>query len=148
MAPYQNHAAIQSPIAWWQASSLSQAQYCKEHGIKPHIFSYYKKKFSSDSALAKHSSQLVPVELVANDASHGSNLSSSSGSEVLRLTHANGFSLEITPPTDLASLKPLLELLRSVSWSADLLSIKCILRPGLRICVNPLKGCRWWSRNN
>ena len=115
MSSYQNNAAIQSHIAQWQASSLSQAEYCKEHGIKPHIFSYYKKKFSSDSAVAKHSSQLVPVKLVANDASLGSNLSSSSGSGAIRLTHANGFSLEINSYTDMASLKPLLELLRSVS---------------------------------
>lgn len=115
MSPYQNHAAMQRHIAQWQSSSLSQAAYCKEHGIKPHIFSYYKKKFSSDSAVAKHSSQLIPVKLVADDASLGSNLSSSSGSGVIRLTHANGFSLEINAHTDMASLKPLLELLRSLS---------------------------------
>jgi hypothetical protein len=115
MSPYQNHAVMQGHITQWQASDLTQAAYCKEHGIKPHIFSYYKKKFSSDSAAATHSSQLVPVKLVANDASLGSNLSSSSGSGVLRLTHANGFSLEINSHTDMASLKPLLELLRSVS---------------------------------
>ena len=115
MSPYQNHATMQGHIAKWQASDLTQSAYCKEHGIKPHIFSYYKKKFSLDSAVAKHSSQLVPVKLVANDASLGSNLSPSSGSGVLRLTHANGFSLEINSHTDMASLKPLLELLRSVS---------------------------------
>jgi hypothetical protein len=115
MRPYQNHATMQGHIAQWQASNLTQASYCKEHGIKPHIFSYYKKKFSSDSAVAKHSSQLVPVKLVANDASPDSNLSSSSGSGVIRLIHANGFSLEINSHADMASLKPLLELLRSVS---------------------------------
>ena len=47
MSPYQNHATMQGHIAQWQASDLTQAAYCKEHGIKPHIFSYYKKKFSS-----------------------------------------------------------------------------------------------------
>ena len=41
MNPYQNHAAMQGHIAQCQASSLSQTEYCKEHGIKPHIFSYY-----------------------------------------------------------------------------------------------------------
>jgi hypothetical protein len=114
MSPYQNHATIKGHIAQWQSSSLSQAEYCKEHGIKPHIFSYYKKKFSSDSAVATHSSQLVPVKLVANDASLDSNFSVSSGSGMIRLTHANGFSLEINPHTDVASLKPLLEIVRSV----------------------------------
>jgi len=115
MSPYQNHATIQGHIVQWQVSDLIQAEYCKEHGIKPHIFSYYKKKFSLDSEVAKRSSQLIPVELVGDEASPGSNLSSSSGSGVIRLTHANGFSLEINSHTDMASLKPLLELLRSVS---------------------------------
>lgn len=115
MRPYQNHATMQGHIAQWQASNLSHTGYCKEHGIKPHIFSYYKKKFSSDSAVAKHSSQLISVKLIADDASPGSNLLPSSGSGVLRLTHANGFSLDINPYADMASLKPLLELLRAVS---------------------------------
>jgi len=115
MRPYQNHATMQGHIAQWQTSDLTQAAYCKEHGIKPHIFSYYKKKFSSDSAVAKHANQLIPVKLVADETSPDSNLSSSSGAGVLRLTHANGFSLEINSHTDMASLKPLLELLRSVS---------------------------------
>ena len=116
MSPHQHHATMQGHIAKWQASNLTQSAYCKEYGIKPHIFSYYKKKFSSDSAVAKHSSQLIPVKLVADDdASLGSNVSSSSGLSAIRLTHANGFSLDINPHADMASLKPLLELLRSVS---------------------------------
>ena len=115
MRLYQNHSTMQGHIGQWQASNQTQTAYCNEHGIKPHIFSYYKKKFSSDSALAKHASQLVPVKLVADDSSPASNLSSSSGSGVIRLTHANGFSLEINSFTDMASLKPLLELLRAVS---------------------------------
>ena len=115
MSPYQNHATMQGHIAKWQASDLTQSAYCKEYGIKPHIFSYYKKKFCPNSAVTKHASQLVPVKLVADDASLGSNISSSSGSDVIRLTHANGFSLDINPYADMAFLKPLLELLRSVS---------------------------------
>jgi hypothetical protein len=106
---YQNHAAMQGHIAQWQASSLSQAEYCKEHGIKPHILSYYKKKFSS---LAKQSSQLVPVTLLVEEPYSAIG---SSACNVLKLTHANGFSLDINPHADMASLKPLLELLRSVS---------------------------------
>ena len=114
MSPYQNHAAMQGHIAQWQASRLSQAEYCKEHGIKPHILSYYKKKFSSNTESAKQSSQLVPVKVLADDESLFS-VNGASGCNVLRLTHANGFSLEINPHADMASLKPLLELLRSVS---------------------------------
>jgi hypothetical protein len=116
MNPYQNHATMQGHIAQWQVSELTQAAYCKEHGIKPHIFSYYKKKFCSASQEANPSGQLIPIKLVADDdASLGSNVSSSSGSSSIRLTHTNGFSLEINLHADMASLKPLLELLGSVS---------------------------------
>jgi hypothetical protein len=116
MSPYQYHATMQGHIAQWQASDLTQAAYCKEHGIKPHIFSYYKKKFCSASQAANPSGQLIPVKLVADDdASFGSNVSSSSGSGAIRLTHVNGFSLEINLHADMAFLKPLLELLGSVS---------------------------------
>lgn len=45
MSPSQNKAAMQAHIPQWQASSLTQAGYCKIHNIKPHIFSYYKKQF-------------------------------------------------------------------------------------------------------
>jgi hypothetical protein len=41
MIPYQNKAAMQEHIPQWQASHLTQAEYCKIHGIKPHIFSYF-----------------------------------------------------------------------------------------------------------
>ena len=109
MNSYQNHAAMQDHIAQWQASSLSQTEYCKEHGIKQHIFSYYKKKFSLS---AKPSSQLVPVRLLADESVFTNGMSSCN---VLRLTHSNGFSLDINPQADMTSLKPLLELLRSVS---------------------------------
>jgi hypothetical protein len=114
MSPYQDHAVIQSHISLWRASGSTQAAYCQEHGIKPPIFSYYKKKFSSDAAPSKRSSQLVPVKLVGDDRPLVSNPSSSSGSDVVRLSHANGFSLEINSHTDLFFLRPLLDLLGSV----------------------------------
>jgi hypothetical protein len=116
MSPYQNHATMHGHIAQWQVSDLTQAAYCKEHGIKPHIFSYYKKKFCSASQVANPSCQLLPVKLVADDdASLGSNVSLSSSSSSIRLTHTNGFSLEINLQANMSSLKPLLELLGSVS---------------------------------
>jgi hypothetical protein len=115
MSPYQDHAVIQSHISRWQASGLTQAAYCQEHGIKPHIFSYYKKKFSEKAAPSKRSSQLIPVKFVGEGMQVGLNPSPSSSSDVVRLSHANGFSLEINAHTDLALLKPLLELLGSVT---------------------------------
>ena len=113
MSPSQNKAAMQAHIPQWQASSLTQAEYCKIHDIKPHIFSYYKKKFSSAIPSTKQASQLVPVKLVAEEILGDSRLSV--GSPVIKVTHSNGFSLEVPPSTELSSLKPLLELLRSIS---------------------------------
>ena len=113
MSPSQNKAAMQDHIPQWQASSLTQTEYCKAHDIKPHIFSYYKKKFSSTTPSVKQASQLVPVKLVTKDLLCGS--SSSAGSSVIKVTHANGFSLEIHAGTELSSLKTALELVRSIS---------------------------------
>ena len=113
MSPSQNKAAMQDHIPKWQASSLTQTEYCKAHDIKPHIFSYYKKQFSSAIPSVKQSSQLVPVKLVAEDLLGSSSLSA--GSPVIKVTHTNGFSLEIHTDTEFSSLKPILELLRSIS---------------------------------
>ena len=113
MSPSQNKAAMQNHIPQWQASSLTQTEYCKTHDIKPHIFSYYKKKFSSTTPLVKQASQLVPVKLVTEDLLDDSRLSADS--PVIKVTHTNGFSLEIHAGTEFSSLKPVLELLRSIS---------------------------------
>ena len=115
MSPYQDHAIMQSHLAHWKSSGLTQAAFCQAHGIKPHIFSYYKKKFSSTPTPAQHSSHLIPVRLVSDEEPPAPNASLTSGSDVVRLSHANGFSLEINAHTDLVFLKPLLELLGSVS---------------------------------
>jgi len=115
MSPYQDHAIMQSHLAHWKSSGLTQAAFCQAHGIKPHIFSYYKKKFSSTATPAQRSSHLIPVRLVADEEAAVPNVSLTSGSDVVRLSHANGFSLEINAHTDLVFLKPLLELLGSVS---------------------------------
>ncbi len=109
MNQYQNHAAMHGHIVDWQASRLSQTEYCKAHNIKQHIFSYYKKKFNFS---AKQSNQLIPVQLLADNFVVANGVPDCN---VFKLTHANGFSLDINPHADLASLKPLLELLRSVS---------------------------------
>lgn len=113
MSPSQNKAAMQNHIPQWQASHLTQAEYCKAHDIKPHIFSYYKKKFISPTLSVRQASQLVPVKLVAEDRPGSSSLSA--GSSSVSVTHTNGFSLEIQAGTELDSLQPLFELLRSIS---------------------------------
>lgn len=113
MSPSQNKAAMQNHIPQWQASRLTQVEYCKAHDIKPHIFSYYKKKLSSHAPSVTQVSQLVPVKLVAEEALNGSGVSVDSS--VTKVTHSNRFSLEIYASTELVSLKPLLELVWSIS---------------------------------
>jgi hypothetical protein len=113
MTPSQNKAAMQEHIPQWQASDLTQAEYCKIHDIKPHIFSYYKTKFSSAIPSLKHINPLVPIKLVAEH--HSDDLRLSTGSSVIKVTHTNGFSLEVQANTDLSTLKPLLELVRNLS---------------------------------
>jgi len=113
MSPSQNNAAMQDHIPQWQASDLTQAEYCKIHDIKPHIFSYYKKKFSSAIPVEKQVNPLVPVKIATEHCLDGSSLSV--GSSVIKVTHSNGFSLEVQVNTEFSTLKPLLELLRSIS---------------------------------
>ncbi|OQK18103.1 hypothetical protein AU255_09735 [Methyloprofundus sedimenti] len=113
MSPSQNKAAMQEHIPQWQASRLTQTEYCKTHAIKPHIFSYYKKKFSSASSSGQQTSRLVPVKLVAEDNLIDPRLSFHPS--VIKVTHINGFILEIQADTKLSVLKPLLELVRSLS---------------------------------
>jgi hypothetical protein len=61
---------MQEHIPQWQASHLTQAEYCKTHGIKPHIFSYYKKKFAAAPAAAKKD-KLMPVKCTIRYLMHG-----------------------------------------------------------------------------
>jgi len=110
MTSSQNKAAIQVHLPQWQASQLSQAAYCKRHNLKPHIFSYYKNKLSESRASTEQASSFIPVKLVADDS-----LAPSSIQPAVIVTHTNGFSLEIKADMSLAALKPVLELLRSIS---------------------------------
>ena len=63
MHQYQDHTLIQEHIANWKTSGLTQVAYCQQHAIKPHIFSYYKKKFAAAPAAAKKD-KLMPVKLI------------------------------------------------------------------------------------
>ena len=110
MIPHQKDAVMKEHISQWKTSGLTQVAYCNEHSIKPHIFSYYKGKLSQ-AVSSQLVSSLVPVTLVAS-ASSLSKLPA--GTDTIKLSHANGFSIEVKACTDLSSLKPLLNLVKSV----------------------------------
>ncbi|SHE23720.1 IS66 family insertion sequence element accessory protein TnpA [methanotrophic endosymbiont of Bathymodiolus puteoserpentis (Logatchev)] len=116
MHQYQDHTLIQEHIANWKASGLTQVAYCQQHAIKPHIFSYYKKKFSAAPAAAKKDKlmpdKLMPVKLIPEGVA---TLSTSPVVPLIKISHANGFSLEISLNSEMSSLKPVLELVGSIA---------------------------------
>jgi hypothetical protein len=111
MIPHQKDAVMKEHLSQWKTSGLTQVGYCNEHDIKPHIFSYYKGKLSQ-AVSSQHVSSLVPVKLISS-ASPLSKLPVDT--DTIKLTHANGFSIEVKAYTDLSSLKPLLNLVKSVA---------------------------------
>ncbi|NOQ78137.1 MAG: hypothetical protein GQ546_01915 [Gammaproteobacteria bacterium] len=100
-------ASMKQHIEACQASNLSHAAYCQQHDIPSHIFSYYRKKlgYVTSSKAVSSKNQLIPINL----------LSESINSGKIKISHSNGFSLEINSDTDLNQIKPVLELLRTVS---------------------------------
>ena len=111
MSPHQKDADMKAHILQWKKSGLTQVAYCNEHDIKPHIFSYYKGKLNrADSP--QRSSSLISVDLISNNSAL---LTPAIDSETIKLSHSNGFSLEVKASTQLSSLKPLLNLVRSIT---------------------------------
>jgi hypothetical protein len=49
-----DHDFWQLHITQWQASSLSQASYCRQHALVTHQFRYWKQKFLADHAPLDH----------------------------------------------------------------------------------------------
>ncbi len=112
MVPHQKDAMMKTHLSRWESSGLTQIDYCKKHDIKPHIFSYYKAKFSQGEKEAEgSSSRLVPVELLS---SNNSSTKQAIDSDLIKISHRNGFSIEVKSNAEPSSLKPLLDLLRSI----------------------------------
>ena len=112
MSAHQHDAVMRRHIIQWQGSGLSQRAYCQEHNIKVHKFSYYKKKLWSD-VKTDVTSQLIPVQISADLSTPPLTLADEINT--VQLSHSNGFSLQVDSRTNLAPLKPLLELVRSVA---------------------------------
>jgi len=106
MIPHAKDAMMKQHIDYWQSSSLTQVEYCRQHNIPTHVFSYYKKKLGSGvSESPRSSNQLIPINLISEH----------TAVESIQVNHTNGFSLQINPEDDIAHLKPLLELLSSIA---------------------------------
>jgi hypothetical protein len=47
MTTKQTQSFWQQHVSQWQQSTLSQAQYCKKHDLKPHSLSHHKRKLET-----------------------------------------------------------------------------------------------------
>lgn len=113
MVPHQKDAVMRSHLSRWKTSGLTQIAYCNQHDIKPHVFSYYKSKLSQgDGGSEALSSSLVPVGLLSSNTPLTKQATDSS---LIKISHSNGFSIEVKTCSELSSLKPLLDLLRSIA---------------------------------
>lgn len=105
MNPHSKDTSMKQHIEECQASGLSQRSYCRQHNIAPHILSYYRKKLGYViSKSSSNNNQLIPINLLAEAVT----------SKPVRISHTNGFSLEIMSDSDLNQFKPILELLGSI----------------------------------
>jgi len=106
MIPHSKDAVMKQHIEDCQASCLSQRSYCHQHNIPPHIFSYYRKKLGYVVSKSSNSNnnQLIPINLLAQPVT----------SESVRISHANGFSIEVMSDSDLNQFKAILKLLGSI----------------------------------
>jgi len=113
MVPHQKDAVMKTHISRWESSGLTQIAYCNQHDIKPHIFSYYKGKLSQGYRDSEPlSNSLVPVEVLSSSAPL---TKQAMGVDLIKISHSNGFSIEVESCSELSSLKPLLDLVRSVA---------------------------------
>jgi len=113
MVPHQKDAVMKSHLSRWKSSGLTQIAYCNQHDIKPHVFSYYKGKLSQgDGGSESLPSNLVPVDILSSNVQL---TTQTMDSDLIKISHSNGFSIEVKRCSELSSLKPLLDLLRSIA---------------------------------
>jgi hypothetical protein len=90
-------------IESWQRSGLSQLAYCREHDLKPHQFTYWKKRIvSADGAISfvpLHFSQNLPVAVKTT---------------TINVVTPNGYRFELGAGFDPALVKQLLAAIQSI----------------------------------
>jgi hypothetical protein len=99
----QKRTCWKQHIESWRSSNRSQTAYCQQHELKPHQFTYWKKRFvPADTGIT-----FVPVKIRG---SLPPDLSSSS----LRLIMDKDLAVEIRPDFDPRLLRRLIATLRSL----------------------------------
>ena len=88
-------------IERWKQSGHTQVAYCREHELKPHQFTYWKKKFDrTDGDIS-----FVPLRFSRNLPVAGS---------PFNLFTQNGFKIEVGAGFDPAALKQLISVVQSL----------------------------------
>jgi hypothetical protein len=101
--PEQKRRHWKTHIDSWRKSDLSQVAYCREHGLKLHQFTYWKKRVEQkDGDIA-----FVPLRF-------SQNLPAVIHSSRLQLTTPNGYKLELDGPFDQTVVRHLLHTVRSL----------------------------------
>jgi hypothetical protein len=91
----------------WQASRLSQAEYCRRHELKFHRFVYWRRKLASKAAIPISLVQ-VPAAAVARAAGYGPRI------VALRVALAPDLCIEVSPGFDPLTLKQVVAALRGL----------------------------------
>jgi hypothetical protein len=94
-------------ITRWQASRLSQTEYCRRHELKFHQFVYWRRKYIP-KATAPISLVQVPAAAVARVAGY------SSRSSALRVVLAPDLCIEVAPGFDPPTLQQVVTTLRGI----------------------------------
>lgn len=101
--PEQKRRRWKAHIESWQKSGLSQLAYCREHGLKPHQFTYWKKRCQRSNT----DISFVPLRL-------SQNLPAVVNPAQIRLTTPNGYKLELCGAIDQSVVRQLLDTVRSL----------------------------------
>jgi hypothetical protein len=94
-------------ITEWQASRLSQTEYCRRHELKFHQFVYWRRKFAPQTAIPISLVQ-VPAAAVARASSYFS------PSTALRVALAPDVCIEVSPGFDPPTLLQVVTALRGI----------------------------------
>ena len=101
--PEHKRRIWQSQIVRWQQSGLSQAAYCREHGLKLHQFIYWKNRFNRTDAGIK----FVPLRF-------SQNLPVPVAESSFNLFTPNGYRIEVGSRFNAGALKQLINVIQSL----------------------------------
>ncbi len=107
MQPSQIEVSWRRHIDTWRTSGLSQNAYCREHALKSHQFSYWKRKLATSSADHKLSTREKSPAFVPLHVRHSSDTHNG-----LRLRLSNGCELSGIEAQHLPVVTRLVEVLR------------------------------------